>query len=379
MASNKLKQAFNRQRTVESVSEQTSGLAQIRDTPSKFDHARRALAHAPGAALSQAPAIRPSPAHESSVHISIGSLDTASPEYREWCMAHGYRPGTNIEIPVGKLKASRYNARHFYVPSQLQELIANIAEHKQQQPIHVTPDYENPGSFFVTDGGRRWRALEALKSPHVIALVLDVPLGVQSYKLSYDLNVTKQDQTPFDDAVKWKSMLDDGTFKSARELGEVLGIAEGEISKTLSLAALPESLLELMVAIPAEEMGLRKAYEVGRYWEISGRDNAATTKLIQNIANGDYAIKRVQAVIAALKESSAGNKAHSRPVFNRRVDFRLPNGKDAGSLKTYGEDRLDLRVSGLPIDVRDKLQEAIQDALQRFVATKPGVGKAEEQ
>jgi ParB family chromosome partitioning protein len=377
MASNKLQKAFGRQRTVETVSEQTSGLAQIRDTPSKFDHARRALAHGSGVGLTQAPTSTLPPGHEAPLHISTGSLDTASSEYRQWCMASGYRPGTNIEIPLGKLKASRYNARHFYVPSQLQELIANIAEHKQQQPIHVTPDYDNPGSFFVTDGGRRWRALEALKSQHVIALVVDVPQGVQSYKLSYDLNITKEDQTPFDDAVKWRSMLEDGTFKSARELGEVLGISEGEISKTLSLAALPESLLELMVAIPAEEMGLRKAYEVGRYWEVSGRDDAATAKLIQNIANGDYAIKRVQAVISALK--SAGNKANSRPVFNRRVDFRLPNGKDAGNLKTYGEDRLDLRVSGLPIDVRDKLQEVIQEALHRFIATKPGVDTAEEQ
>jgi ParB family transcriptional regulator, chromosome partitioning protein len=372
MASNKLKQAFGRQRTVETVSEQTSGLSQLRDTPSKFDHARRAFAHA---------SVAPAPVQQAEplLQVSIGDLSTASQEYRQWCETNTYRPGTNIEIPLGKLKASRYNARHFYLSSQLQELIANIAEHKQQQPIHVTPDYDNPGYYFVTDGGRRWRALEALKSQHVIALVVDVPLGVQSYKLSYDLNVTKQDQTPFDDAIKWKGMLADGTFKSARELGEVLGIAEGQISKTLSLAELPETLLELMVAIPAEEMGLRKAYEVGRYWDVSGHDSAATTKLIEHIANGDYAIKRVQAAISGLKAATAGGKANSRPVFNRRVDFRLPNGKDVGSLKTYGEDRLDLRVSGLPVDVRDKLQEAIQQTLQRFVAIKPGIDESDAQ
>ncbi|WP_321814068.1 MULTISPECIES: ParB/RepB/Spo0J family partition protein [unclassified Paraburkholderia] len=376
MGSNKLKQAFGRQRTVETVSEQTSGLSQLRETPSKFDHARRALAHA-----SIAPVVAPvaASAVEPQLQVLTGDLSTASSEYRQWCEANAYRPGTNIEIPVGKLKSSRYNARHFYLSTQLQELIANIAEHKQQQPIHVTPDYDNPGYYFVTDGGRRWRALEALKSPHVIALVVDVPLGVQSYKLSYDLNVTKQDQTPFDDAIKWKGMLADGTFKSARELGEVLGIAEGQISKTLSLADLPEDLLELMVAIPAEEMGLRKAYEVGRYWAVSGNDEAATAKLIEHIANGDYAIKRVQAAIAGLKAASAGGKANSRPVFNRRVDFRLPSGESVGSLKTYGEDRLDLRVSGLPIDVRDRLQEAIQQALQRFVTSKPGSDEPDAQ
>lgn len=365
MATNKLKQAFGRQRTVETVSEQTSGLTQMRETPSKFDHARRALGHTQAAT-----ALPAGQGVGTSVHLSVGSLDSASAEYRAWCMANGYRPGSNIDISVSKLKSSPYNARHFYLPAQLQELVANIAEHKQQQPIHVTPDYENPGYFFVTDGGRRWRALEALKTPHAIALVVDAPLGVQSYKLSYDLNVTKQDQTPFDDAVKWKGMLKDGTFKSARELGEVLGISEGEISKTLTLAELPETLLELMVAVPPAEMGLRKAYEVSRYWEVSGHDTAATTELIETIASGDYAIKRVQAAVAALKASTANAKVNTRPVFNRRIDFRLPNGKDAGSLKTYGHDRLDLRISGLPIDVRDKLQEVIQEALQRFVASK---------
>lgn len=372
MGTNKLKQAFGRQRTAESVSEQTSGLSQMRETPSKFDHARRALGHATAIQVASAD-IAPT------VHASVGSLDEASSEYRDWCLANGYRPGTNIEIPLGKLKASPYNARHFYISSQLQDLIANIAEHKQQQPIHVTPDYKSPGHFFVTDGGRRWRALDTLKSPNAIALVVDVPLGVQSYKLSHDLNTNRQDQTPFDDAVKWREMLQDGTFKNAREIGEVLGISEGEISKTLSLAELPESLLELMVAVPTTDMGLRKAYEVGRYWVVSGHDDVATAKLIESIAKGDFAIKRVQAAIASLKASPAGQRVNSRPVFNRRVDFRSVTGKDVGSLKTYGEDRLDLRVSGLPNDIRDKLQEVIQETLQGFIASKPGAENAEEQ
>ncbi|MEW6342952.1 MAG: ParB/RepB/Spo0J family partition protein [Pseudomonadota bacterium] len=368
MTSSKLKKAFERTRTVESVSEQTSGMAQLRDTPSKFDLARAAVSHK--AEPAQVPSATPAPARKSTLQIPAGDLTDASAEYRQWCMENGYRPKTNIEIPLGKLKQNPYNARHFYLPSKIQDLVVNIAETTQEQPIHVTPDYSNPGFFFVTDGGRRWRALEVLKKSHALALVVDVPLGVQSYKLSHDLNTTKEDQTIFDDAMKWSVMLAEGVFKSGREIAQVLGIAEGTVSNILSLKELPEKLLALMVAIPREEMGLRKAYEVRRYWIESGRDDAATETLIQQIANGNYPIKRVQAAIAAIKSSPAG-KVKSRPVSNRRVDFRLPNGTQAGSLKTYGEDRLDLLVSGLPLEVRDELQVLIQTALQRYVSTNP--------
>jgi len=373
MSTDKLKRSFGRQRT-ETVSEQNSGLAQHRDTPSKFDLARAALSPA---SASHAPVPTVAPSRKSSLKMASGNLDNASPEYREWCLANAYLPGTNVEIPLNQLKSTPYNARHFYLASQIQDLIANIAENKQQQPIHVIPDYSNPGTFFVDDGGRRWRALQALKSPHAIAIVVDLPLGVQSYKLSRDLNVTQLDQTFFDDAMKWSALVAEGVFEGPREIGQVLGIAEAEVGKILSLKDIPEKLLELMVAIPGEEMGLRKAYEIGRYWEVSGGDEVATTELIQQIANGNYAIKRVQAAIKALKSSSAG-RGNSRPVSNRRIDFRLPNGKDAGNLKTYGEDRLDLRVSGLPIEVRDKLQKAIQEELNRFVSTKPAADGARE-
>jgi ParB family transcriptional regulator, chromosome partitioning protein len=376
MSTNKLKEKFGRQRTVESVSEQTSGLAQMNAAPSKFDMARGALSRGAVVGL-PAVAVTGIP-RESSLQIAAGDLEGASPEYRQWCMANGYRPGTNIEIPLGKLKSSSFNARHFYLPSKIQDLISNIAEYKQQQPIHVIPDYDAPGTFFVNDGGRRWRALEALKVPRAIALVVDLPIGVQSYKLSHDLNNTKEDQTPFDDAMKWKDMLAKGVFKSAREISQVLGVDETQVSKILSLGELPESLLELMAGISAEEMGLRKAYEVGRYWEVSGHDEVATGSLVQQIANGNYSIKRVQAAVSALKTSSPDGKGRSRPVSNRRIDFRLPNGKDAGSLKTYGEDRLDLRVTGLPIVVRDKLQAVIQEELARFVSTKPVPDGVEE-
>jgi ParB family chromosome partitioning protein len=371
----KLKTSFQRPRTVESVSEQTSGLAQISSAPSKFALASAAMTR--GGAAGAITPVAGIP-RETTLQLPTGDLSEASQEYRDWCLANGYQPGTNIRIPLGKLKSSPYNARHFYLPSKIQDLVANIAEYKQQQPIHVIPDYSEAGSFFVTDGGRRWRALQALKAPDAIALVLDLPLGIQSYKLSHDLNVTKEDQTPFDDAMKWKSMLANGMFKSAREISQVLGIDETQVSKTLSLGDLPEMLLALMAGISPEEMGLRKAYEVGRYWEVSGHDEVATTNLIQQIAGGNYAIKRVQAAIAALRSAPEG-KGRSRPVSNRRVDFRLPDGKDAGSLKTYGEDRLDLRVTGLPIDVRDKLQQVIQAELARFVSTKPLVEGARDE
>ncbi|WP_320534225.1 ParB/RepB/Spo0J family partition protein [Robbsia andropogonis] len=359
MASNKLQKAFSKERSAETVSEQNSGLSQLKSQPSKFDRARSLIDGA-----------KKNENHPALTQIDQSMLEGYSQDFREWCVLSNYTPNSVIDVPISKLKSSPFNARHFYIPSQLQHLVANIAEHGQQQPIHISPDYSEPGTFFVNEGGRRWRALDALKRLSARAIVLDLTPGAKSYKLSYDLNVTKKDQTPFDDAVKWTALLREGVFKNAKALADALEIGEGQVSKTLSLATIPEHLLELMVSISPEQMGLRKAYEVKRYWEESGNNETTTRTLIENIGAGDYSIKQVQAAIAALKSGQASKTASSRPVFNRRIDFKLANGKGLGSLKTYAEDRLDLKVTGLPVDVRDRLRDIIQDTLKPYEVTK---------
>ena len=120
-------------------------------------------------------------------------------------------------------QTSPFNPRHFYLKASIAELAVNLAKQGQQQAIHVIPDYENPGTYFVSDGGRRVRALKEANKETVKAIVIDLPIGIESYKLGYDLNVQRDSQTVFDNAVVWKRFLEEKHFQSQRELAEHLG------------------------------------------------------------------------------------------------------------------------------------------------------------
>ena len=157
--------------------------------------------------------IAPLPAAELTLDPSIDE----SAQYRAWRLENRYAPGQVIELPLKAIKHSPFNPRHFYLKSSIAELAVNLAKQGQQQAIHVIPDYENPGTYFVSDGGRRVRALKEANKESVKAIVIDVPIGIQSYKLGYDLNVQRDSQTVFDNAVVWRRFLDDKHFQSQKE------------------------------------------------------------------------------------------------------------------------------------------------------------------
>ena len=120
--------------------------------------------------------IAPLPAAELTLDPSIDE----SAQYRAWRLENRYAPGQVIELPLKAIKHSPFNPRHFYLKSSIAELAVNLAKQGQQQAIHVIPDYENPGTYFVSDGGRRVRALKEANKESVKAIVIDVPIGIRA-------------------------------------------------------------------------------------------------------------------------------------------------------------------------------------------------------
>src|SRR5260370_16728815 len=121
-------------------------------------------------------------------------------------------------MPLKAIKPSPFNPRHFYLKASIAELAVNLAKQGQQQAIHVIPDHESPGTFFVSDGGRRVRALKEANKETVKAIVIDLPIGIESYKLRYDLNVQRDSQTAFVNAVVWKRFLAQHSFHTPPQL-----------------------------------------------------------------------------------------------------------------------------------------------------------------
>ncbi|AOJ05647.1 MULTISPECIES: ParB/RepB/Spo0J family partition protein [Burkholderia] len=286
------------------------------------------------------------------------SIDESS-QYRAWRIENRYQPGQVIELPLKTIKPSPFNPRHFYLKSSIAELAVNLAKQGQQQAIHVIPDYDNPGSYFVSDGGRRVRALKEANKELVRAIVIDLPIGIQSYKLGYDLNVQRDSQTVFDNAVVWKRFLEESYFQSQKELAEHLGLDESTVAVALSIGKLPEAVMQEMVARP-DRFGSNMAYQVGRYHTARGTD--ATLRLINKILSDDLSTRQVADIVKGRATAQENPKPASRQRYAQRHEIKL-NGMSVGDLKSYGEDRLELRLRGLTREKRDDILQQLERML----------------
>jgi ParB family chromosome partitioning protein len=286
------------------------------------------------------------------------SLNESS-EYHAWRVVHGYRPGQVIELALKAIKPSPFNPRHFYLKSSIAELAVNLAKQGQQQAIHVIPDYDNPGTYYVSDGGRRVRALKEANKETVKAIVIDLPIGIQSYKLGYDLNVQRDSQTVFDNAVVWKRFLEDKHFQSQKELAEHLGLDESTVAVALSIAKLPEPVMHEMVARP-DRFGSNMAYQVGRYHSARGAD--ATLRLINKILSDDLSTRQVADIVKGRATPQESTKPAGRQRYAQRLDIKL-DGVAVGDLKSYGDDRLELRLRGLSREKRDDILKQLEQML----------------
>ncbi|MFL9944748.1 ParB/RepB/Spo0J family partition protein [Paraburkholderia agricolaris] len=292
----------------------------------------------------------------------VDAADTAneSAAYRAWRIEHAYRPGQVIELTLKTIKPSPFNPRHFYLKSSIAELAVNLAKQGQQQAIHVIPDYDNPGTYFVSDGGRRVRALKEANKESVKAIVIDLPIGLESYKLGYDLNVQRDSQTVFDNAVVWKRFLDDRHFQSQKELAEHLGLDESTVAVALSIAKLPEAVMHEMVARP-DRFGSNMAYQVGRYHTARGAE--ATLRLINKILSDDLSTRQVADIVKGRASAQESTKPAGRQRYAQRLEIKL-GGVAVGDLKSYGDDRIELRLKGLTREKRDDILRQIEKMLK---------------
>lgn len=291
--------------------------------------------------------------------IVIDAAADESTQYRAWRLENRYAPGQVIELSLKAIKPSPFNPRHFYLKSSIAELAVNLAKQGQQQAIHVIPDYDTPGSYFVSDGGRRVRALKEANKETVKAIVIDLPIGIQSYKLGYDLNVQRDSQTVFDNAVVWKRFLDEKHFQSQKELAEHLSLDESTVAVALSIGKLPEAIMQEMVARP-DRFGSNMAYQVGRYHSARGTD--ATLRLITKIVSDDLSTRQVSDIVKGRAAAQESPKPAGRQRYAQRLEIKL-GGASVGDLKSYGDDRIELRLRGLPKEKRDAILEQLERML----------------
>lgn len=108
------------------------------------------------------------------------------------------------------------------------------------QPILVRPLGER---YEVVFGHRRFTACKQLGLP-VLAMIMEMS-DEHLFTLMDRENRDREDLTPYEQGEMWRKAIDEGLFSSARQLASHVGVSNVHITQCISIARLPQFVLEL--------------------------------------------------------------------------------------------------------------------------------------
>lgn len=267
--------------------------------------------------------------------------------------------GVVYDVPLNVLQRSEFNARVFYSTEELDEMSKSLLAKGQDVPA---VGYLKNGRITLVDGQKRYQAATNASLPTLKVLIAQAPANeCEEYEESRRINLTRSSQTALDDAVRWKAMIDKGTYASQSELALKLNVSEGNVSKTISITAIPERLLRMMSDHP-QTRTLSIAYEVSRIFSAvkfkEAPDDAAylAQEVIDEIKKKDMGRNQVKSLIdSKLEGPKQRMRAEAMPV---------KYGEVKGTLKVFpSRGQLELSFSGLPEDKVNELKERVEQML----------------
>jgi len=148
-------------------------------------------------------------------------------------------------VAVDEIYVDLDNDRKTFDKAELQELADSIRQHGILQPILLRPDPDRVGyGYLIVAGERRWRAAKMAGLKEVPAQITDRD-GLQVSLARLDENLKRVDLSPIEKAQALKRLMDAHGL-TQKEVGEAVGVQQGQVSNMLRLLNLPESLQKLV-------------------------------------------------------------------------------------------------------------------------------------
>jgi ParB family chromosome partitioning protein len=256
-------------------------------------------------------------------------------------------------LPISMVKDHPRNARQVYDPARIDEMATTIARDGQRVPAVVMPDPETPGGYLLIEGRYRKRALISLGRTTILASIVEPLSDLEAYRLSLLLNEERNDQTILDNALSWRTMLDDGTYRGQDHIAEHLNIKQGTVSKTLAVLDLPPRVLTIIRTRPAS-FGIRIAQEMRQLSKLV--DEAALESLAEQVIAEKLSVRDL--------ERMRERKAHEPLTRERSRAYPLQwGGARLGSVREFEDGRMKIDLSNAPETLRANIINAVKKAL----------------
>lgn len=264
-----------------------------------------------------------------------------------------YELGRTYEIPTHELKSNPLNARRIVSPAGLDELAEGLKE--RGQDVAALGYVDETGNVCLIDGHRRLEGCRLVGLPLRVEIRPRPTNEQELYLASRAANTDREAQTPIDDALAWKMLLERKIFPSQAELARRLNIEPTMLNRTLGLAELPKPLIAMLSDRPAL-MNLRMLDAIKRFFDVASEEE--TEALIIEVASKDLSSRDVDARRAAVQ------KGPSTRVRGNTQAHKYDKGSSI--VKRFaGQGRLVLEIKDV---VDEKHVDLLQDELNKVVA-----------
>lgn len=260
--------------------------------------------------------------------------------------------GNIVVISVGEIKENPWNARREFPSSKLESIASSLKQDGQLVPCAGFIGKDN--RVTLIDGHCRLRAAIAVGIETLRVELREVPTSDKDlYLLSREMNIERAEQTPVDDAIAWKLLIERKVFPNQSVLAKAVGVSEGAVSKTISIADLPRSVIAA-ISEHHELSSLRPLYEILLFWKARGEDET-----LELVAEAKKKGMSSRDITARRRTAEKGTRQKPRSL---RTTIRYKGG--IGELRRFDVDgRLELSIRSLTIETLDELETKINEIL----------------
>jgi ParB family chromosome partitioning protein len=263
--------------------------------------------------------------------------------------------------PIDLIDPNPFNARQIYRPERVKEMATSILAAGQLMPGLATI---RNGRTILAAGHYRWKGIKTANLATMDLMIHEGLTDQELYQISYKENDERTEQSPLDNALAWRVLIDDQVYASESAIAEATGLSLPNVNKTLAILKLSEPVLDQVRQFP-ERCALSVLYELVQLEKAAGPD--VTLQMLKKVMNEDAGRKEVTELRARFETPKVRKTKENSRQHKITID-----GVHAGFIKEWDSGRVALEVTLGDSKARETL---VQDLKKRFDTTGPGVAQ----
>lgn len=151
---------------------------------------------------------------------------------------------TTRQLPTSVLRPGRFQPRHRFDPDEMAALVRSIQAQGILQPILVRRAPDDPNSYEIIAGERRWRAAQEAQLHEVPVIVKELADG-EALEIALVENIQRQDLTPLEEAEGYRRLMEEFAH-TQEDLAKVVGKSRSHVANMMRLLSLPQPVKEML-------------------------------------------------------------------------------------------------------------------------------------